>query len=407
MPTNWIDLFAKNIQDYEGYSIGKLFKHLSNPDIISLAGGLPSPDTFPKELMQATSQRLLADDFSSVMNYVPVDGEKGLKEAIVRFLKNDDIDIGPDNLLITSSAQQGLDLTGRMLCDPGDLIILERPTFAGAICAFEMQKPRYAGVPMAGDGLDIDFLRDLLKRLAAQGSRPKFIYVVPEFQNPSGITMSLEKRRDLLELSYEFETLIVEDSPYRWLRFSGEDIPPIYSLDQRNGGENVVAIYTFSKLFCPGMRVGFNIGPAPLVAMMTNIKEGSTLCTPKYNQDMCTAFLGEMGWREHINKARDHYRQKAEVFLAAMDRYFPPELGVDWTRPEGGLFIWATMPEGLDTMKLFYKAIDYGVAFVPGNAFFGENPTTNQMRINFSYPPLEKLDEGVRRLAECVKAELG
>lgn len=406
MSKDWTQYLAGNIQGYEGYSIGKLFKHLSNPDIISLAGGLPSPDTFPQEKMEAFSQKLLADDFSTVMNYVPVDGEKSLKEAVIGFLGHDHINLAEENLLITTSAQQGLDITSRMLCDPGDLIILERPTFAGAICAFEMQRPIYAGAPMDEDGADIDFIRDTLKRCAQTNKMPKFIYVVPEFQNPSGITMSLEKRQDLLAVSYEFETLIVEDSPYRWLRFSGEDIPPIYSLDQRNGGQNVVGIYTFSKLFCPGMRVGFNIGPAALVAMMTNIKEGSTLCTPKYNQDMCTAFLSEMGWREHIQKARIHYRQKADKFLAAMDKYFPPETGVTWTRPEGGLFVWATLPGEIDTMELFYKAIDYGVAFVPGSAFFAENPNHNQMRINFSYPPIGQLDEGVRRLAECVRAEL-
>lgn len=407
MQKDWTRLFTQNIQGYEGYLIGKLFKQLGNPDLISLAGGLPSPDTFQTEQMQAASQKLLQEDINTAMQYTLIDGEPGLREAVIRFLAADDVQIAQENLLITTSAQQGLDLVGRMMCSPGDLIILERPTFSGAICAFDMQKPTYAGAPMEDDGADIDHMGEIIKSYAKIDKRPKFIYVVPDFQNPSGITMSLEKRQALLDLSYEYDLLIVEDSPYRWLKFYGENLPSIYSLDQERGGQNVLGIYTFSKLFCPGMRVGFNIGPASLIEMMTNIKEGSTLCTPKYNQDMCAAWITDMGWQQHMKNCQDYYREKAETFLAAMERHFPPESGVSWTRPRGGFFAWATMPEGVDTMQMLSKAIENGVAYVPGSACFAENPTPNQMRISFSYPPKELLDEAVRRLAECVKDSLG
>lgn len=406
MAKDWTGSIARNIQDYQGYSIGKLIKQMSNPDMISLAAGLPSPETFPRQMMEKAGRELFTTDFDRIMNYSAVDGEPGLKDAIIAFLAEDGIDIDPENLLITTSAQQGLDLTGRMLCDPGHVIILERPTFAGAICSFDMQRPRYIGLPMEEDGADIDHLRQVLKNPASGGQRPKFIYIVPDFQNPAGITLSLAKRRSLVEISHEFGILIVEDSPYRSLRFSGEDIPSLYSLDQQAGGNHVIGIYTFSKLFCPGMRVGFNIGPAPLVAMMTNLKEGSTLCTPKYNQDMCTAFLTDPDRVEQNRRTADFYRTKAEAFLAAMERHFPADSGVSWTRPEGGMFVWATVPEELDTLKLFHRGINHGVAFVPGNAFFGENPSSNQMRLNFSFPPIDRLDEGVRRLAQCVRTEL-
>jgi 2-aminoadipate transaminase len=406
MPQDWTSLFAQNMVGYEGYNIGKLFKHLSNPDIISLAAGLPSPDTFPTGQMQSVTNRLLQEDVDSIMQYVLIGGEPGLRQAVIELLRTEDIDIGEENLLITTSAQQGLDVVSRMLCNSGEVIILERPTFAGAICAFEMQKPIYAGAPMQEDGADIGRMRDILESYAKINVKPKFIYVVPDFQNPSGITMSLEKRQALLDLSYEYGVLIVEDSPYRWLRFSGQNIPSIYSLDQERGGNHVVGIYTFSKFFCPGMRVGFNIGPAPLIEMMTNIKEGSTLCTPKYNQDMCTAFLTEMGWQEHLDRARVYYREKADIFLKAMERHFPPQTGVSWTKPEGGMFAWAMAPKEIDTMELFHKAIERGVAFVPGEAFYAENPERNTMRISFSFPPKNQLDEAVGRLADCLKEML-
>lgn len=234
----------------------------------------------------------------------------------------------------------------------------------------------------------------------------KFIYVVPDFQNPSGISMSREKREAILDLSYEYDIPIVEDSPYRSLRYHGDNLPSIFELDQDRKGDNVIGVYTFSKLFCPGMRVGFNIGPQDVIDKMINIKEGSTLNSPKYNQDMCAAFLQEMDWKAHLENCRVYYRDKLAIFLKTMLEYFPEEMGVSWTRPEGGLFIWATVPDGFDTLALFYEAIKFKVAFVPGRVFYGENPATNHMRINFSYPSKYQLTEAVKRLSDCIKNNL-
>jgi 2-aminoadipate transaminase len=356
--------------------------------------------------MREASRRLLQDDLDNIMQYAVIDGEDGLRKAVIDFLGVNDIEIGQENLLITTSGQQGLDLVSRLLLNTNDVVMLERPSFPGAISAFNLHNPVYAGIPLQDDGADIDCMREVIKAYANINQKPKFIYVIPEFQNPSGITMSLEKREALIELSHEYEILILEDSPYRWLRMYGEDIPSIYSLDQKQGGNNVIGVYTFSKLFCPGLRVGFNIGPAPLIEMMTNIKEGSSLGTPKYNQDMCAEFLNNMGWQGHLKNAQAYYRDKADIFLAALEKYLPTDSGVTWTKPQGGLFTWLTLPEHLDTMQLFYKAIEQGVAFVPGSAFFGENPAKNQMRVSFSYPPKEMLDEAVKRLAGCIKDEL-
>ena len=323
MQQNWKSGFADNIRDYEGYSIGKLFKLLKDPEIISLAGGLPSPDTFLKSDLQRVSQLRLQQDADTIMQYTDIGGEMNLIESVIQFLKEDHINISKENIVITSSGQQGLDLAGRLFLNPGDAVILDRPTFAGAIVAFQMQRPVFAGVDIEEDGSDIAGFRQKIELMTRQHIPLKFIYVVPDFQNPSGISMSMEKREALLDLSYEYEIPIVEDSPYRSLRYHGENLPSIYELDQNRNGDHVIGVYTFSKLFCPGMRVGFNIGPQNVIAKMTNIKEGSTLNTPKYNQDMCTEFLNAMDWKAHIKKCRSYYREKLALILDNLENLFP------------------------------------------------------------------------------------
>jgi len=406
MKQPWKPRFADNVRDYEGYPIGKTIKYLNDPEIISLAGGLPSPDVFLRSEVRAASRRILESSIDRVLQYSPIPGEARLTDAVIRFLARDDIHVEQENLLITTSGQHGLDLTGRLFLDPGDEVLVDRPTFAGAIVAFNLQRPRFVGVDIQAEGTDVAGMRSKVEELMAGGSIPKFIYVVPDFQNPTGITMSLEKREQLLDLAIEYDIPIVEDSPYRDLRYSGDGIPAIYSLDQRRGGGHVVGLYTFSKLFCPGMRVGFNIGPVEVIERMTHIKEGNILNTPKYNQDICAAFLEEMNLEQHLENCRHYYREKLEVFLETMRHHFPPEMGVTWTKPEGGLFLWVTVPEAIDTDELFFDAIDHKVAFVPGEQFYGENPARNHMRINFSFVSKEQLAEAVKRLAACIGKRL-
>ena len=406
MPKDWMSQFADNIKNYEGYSIGKLFKLLNDPEMISLAGGLPSPDTFLKHELLRVSQQRLQEDSDAIMQYTEISGETGLIEAVIQFLKADRINISRENIVITSSGQQGLDLTGRLFLNPGDAVLLDRPTFAGAIVAFQMQRPVFAGVDIEDDGSDIDGFRRQIEKLDRRHAAPKFIYVVPDFQNPTGISMNIEKRCALLDLSYEYDIPIIEDSPYRSLRYYGDKLPSIFELDQNRDGGHVIGVYTFSKLFCPGMRVGFNIGPRDVIEKMTNIKEGSTLNTPKYNQDMCAAFLQQMDWQGHLENCRTYYQDKMAQLLNAMRDYFPKDMGVSWTRPEGGIFLWATVPEGIDTLDLFYEAVKFKVAFVPGEVFYGENPAKNHMRINFSFPSKDQLVEAVKRLSDCLKKYL-
>lgn len=406
MIKDWTSKFSQNIRNYGGYSIGKLFKLLDDPEIISLAGGLPSPDTFLKEETRIASQNRLEEEIESIMQYSSIPGEKSLIEAIISFMQREKIELTAENILVTSSGQHGLDITGRLFLDPGDIVLLDRPTFAGAIVAFQLENPTFVGVDMEEDGSDVAAYREKLEELGRQDKLPKFIYVVPDFQNPTGITMSYAKRQALLDLSYEYDVPILEDSPYRDLRYWGESIPSLYYLDQEREGDHVIGLYTFSKLFFPGVRVGYNLGSKQVISKMTNIKEGNILNTPKYNQDLCTAFLTEMNFQAHIEKCRKYYRKKLQVFLDTMDKYFPEEMGVAWTKPEGGLFLWVTVPPHIDTKELFYEAIKFKVAFVPGEVFYGEHPSKNHMRINFSFASEEQLAEAVKRLSACIKDQL-
>ena len=406
MINDWETRFSKLIGCYDGYSIGKQLDLLKDPEIISLAGGLPSPDVFLKDEVRAAASDRLEKYIDTIMQYTRIRGETAFIDAIIGFLKRDGIEVTGDQVLVTNSGQHGLDILGRLFLNPGDVVLLDRPTFAGAIVAFRMQQPCFVGVDLDENGSNVAAYAREIERLIDQKKKPKFIYVVPDFQNPSGITMGLSRRKDLLACGRAYDIPIVEDSPYKDLRYYGESLPSLYHLDQQLGGGNVIGLYTFSKLFCPGFRIGFNIGPKAVIDKMLNIKEGNLLNTPKFNQDMCTDFLTVMGLEAHLEKCRNYYREKLKLFMATMEQHFPPEMGVSWTHPQGGLFSWVTVPEQINTDDLLYEAVKHKVAFVPGSAFYGENPETNHIRINFSYPTVEQLTTGITRLAQCIQGQL-
>jgi len=395
-------LFTKIMKDFEGYAIGKTLQYLGDPEIISFAGGLPSSDVFPLDIIQNAAQKSLKEDWVNVLQYSPIPGEEELMQAIIDYLKKDNIYIDPENIMITTSGQHGLDLVGRLFLEPEDVIIIDIPTFGGALASFEMESAQYIAKDIKEDGSDVEGMEQGIEELMNQEKKPKFIYVIPDFQNPSGITMSLEKRLALLSLSKKHGIPLVEDSPYRELRYKGEHLPSIYSLDKNQG--NVIGLYTFSKILCPGIRVGFNIGPPEVTQKFSFIKGANILNTPKLNQDICTAFLREYDLDGHFEKATKYYSEKLNFFLEAMEENFSDDIGVKWTKPEGGLFLWITVPEDINTLELFYLAIKEKVAFVPGEVCYPEGfRRYNTMRINFSYPTKEQIVEGVRRLSKVIK----
>jgi 2-aminoadipate transaminase len=394
--------FSRIMQEFKGYAIGKMLRFLKDPGIISFAGGLPSSDVFPVDIIQKAAEKSIKDNFKSVLQYSPIPGEKDLINAIIDYLKKDNIFIEPENIMITTSGQHGLDLVGRLFLDPQDIIVIDLPTFGGALAAFELEDASYLALEIEPDGSDVEGIDKGIQGLISQGKHPKFTYVVPDFQNPSGITMSLEKRHLLLELGKKYKIPIVEDSPYRELRYKGKHLPSIYSLDNNQG--NVIGLYTFSKILCPGLRVGFNIGPPDVINKFSFIKGANILNTPKLNQDICSAFLTEYDLDSHFKKAREYYSEKLNFFLRAMEENFPEESGVEWTKPEGGLFLWITVPQELNTLDLFYLAIEEKVAFVPGEVFYPEGLRKyNTMRINFSFPTRKEIIEGVHRLKRTIE----
>ncbi len=398
-------LFTEIMRSFEGYNIGKMLKYMDNPEIISFAAGMPSAELFPVELVRTTQQRILDNNSDQVLQYSPVQGEKDLLLAVIDYLKRDHIHIAPENIMITTSGQHGLDLVGRLFLEPGDTIICDLPTFGGALAAFEMEAPRYFAKDIQEDGSDIAGMRDGINDLLQKGIFPKFIYVIPDFQNPSGITMSLTKRKELLALGEEYKIPIVEDSPYRELRYRGQDIPSLYTLDNNRG--NVIGIFTFSKIFNPGLRVGFNIGPPEVIKKFSFIKGANILNTPKLNQDICTAFLREYDLDKHFRKARAFYSEKLDFFLETLNEFFSDLKEVHWTVSEGGLFLWMTVPKHINTMELFHAAIKEKVAFVPGELFFPrEYEQFNKMRLNFSFPSKKQVVQGVQRLRNVINKYL-
>jgi len=395
-------LFTKIMKSYEGYNIGKIMQSITGPDIVSFAGGLPCPDVFPVALIQEATERALKEDWKQVLQYSPVTGEGELIEAIIGYLKTDDIHIELENIMITTSGQHGLDLVGRLFLDPKDHIISDLPTFGGALASFEMEEAQYIALDIEEDGSDVEGMETGIIKSIKKGGNPKFIYVVPDFQNPSGITTRLEKRLALLDISQKYAIPIVEDSPYRELRYKGETIPSLYSLDNNQG--NVIGVYTFSKILCPGLRVGFNIGPPEVIKKFSFIKGGNILNTPKLNQDICTVFLRDYDLEAHFKKSRKIYSEKLNFFLNALEENFPEGMGIKWTTPEGGMFLWITVPDEINTSELFNIAIEEKVAFVPGEACYPHALRKhNSMRINFSYPTKEEIIEGVRRVSTAIK----
>ena len=398
-------LFTEIMRSFEGYNIGKMLKYMDDPEIISFAPGMPSAELFPVELIQTTQQRILDNNSAQVLQYSPVQGEKDLMLAVINYLKRDHVYIAPENIMITTSGQHGLDLVGRLFLEPGDTIVCDLPTFGGALAAFEMEAPRYFAKDIQKDGSDIAGMRTGIIDLLQKGIAPKFIYVVPDFQNPSGITMSLKKRKTLLALGEEYKIPIVEDSPYRELRYKGQDIPSLYTLDDNRG--NVIGIYTFSKIFNPGLRVGFNIGPPEVIKKFSFIKGANILNTPKLNQDICTAFLREFDLDQHFRKARAFYSEKLDFFLETLNELFSNLKEIHWTVSKGGLFLWMTVPKHINTMELFHAAIKEKVAFVPGELFFPRGyEQFNTMRLNFSFPSKKQIVKGLERLRNVINRYL-
>ncbi len=394
-------LYSRNALNMKRSLIRELLKLSRRPDIISFAGGMPDPQTFPVEELADISALVLREKGATALQYGPTEGEPALREALAHWLTKERLDLRAENILVTSGSQQALDLLAQVLIDPGDPVIVELPSYIGALQAFAAHRARMIGVPQDDEGIRTDLLEKALERLSRRKRRPKFIYIVPDFQNPSGVTLTLARRQELLALASRFEVPLVEDSPYRVLRFSGEPMPAIYSLDPQR---HVLALGTFSKIFCPGMRLGWLLTPEAWMERFIIAKQGMDLCSPSFTQFIAVEYMRRGLLDREVESIRALYSRKLGVMLAALEKQMPR--GVSWTRPEGGLFLWVKLPRRMNATELFPKAVEKKVAYVIGSAFFCNGKGHNTMRLNFSYPSEEQIEEGIQRLAGVIRENL-
>ncbi|MBI5240097.1 MAG: PLP-dependent aminotransferase family protein [Elusimicrobia bacterium] len=382
--------------------IRELLKLTNKPEIISFAGGLPSPSTFPSEALAEMAARIIKENAKASLQYGPTEGLPELKAQIVKLLREEEgINASPSNILVTTASQQALDIVGRTFIDPSDPILVELPSYIGGLQVFNSYGARLMGVKADDHGVLVDDLETKLTKLRQEEEHYKFVYIVPDFQNPSGVTLTGERRRELIKLSERYNVLLIEDSPYRQVRFEGEAPPMLYKLDNTH---NVISLFTFSKTLAPGLRLGFILADERIIQKMAILKQSLDLCTSSLNQLIAAEFLKSGLAREHINGVKSLYRARKDAMIGALERYMPD--GVSWTRPEGGLFLWVRLPEHMNADELFYEAIKENVAYVIGSAFHCDGGGQNTMRLNFSYPTPEQIDDGIKRLAKVVKANM-
>lgn len=391
--------FSSSAKRMKKSEIRELLKLTRQPGIISFAGGLPAPDLFPVEEIKEISSLVMEREGTMALQYGPTEGDTRLREELLKLSKKDGVDLSLDQLVIITSSQQGLDLVGKVFVDPGDIVMTGNPTYVGGIQAFNSYGAKMVGVELDDQGMNVELLEAKVKELVAEGKKPRFVYVVPDFQNPSGLTMGLERRKQLIDVAERHDLIIIEDSPYRQLRFEGEPEPPLISLNS----ERVLALYTFSKILLPGFRLGWMAGPKGLIQKLVIAKQAVDLCSPPFNQAILAEYVKRGSLEKQISMIIDAYRDKRDFMLAKLDEYMPKLDGLKWTRPQGGLFLWVTLPSHIDTTDIFPKAIEKKVAYVVGRAFYPNEGGQHSMRINFSYASIEEIDQGVQRLAELIK----
>lgn len=394
-------LFASRTQVMRSSAMRDLMALTEREDIISLAGGLPDTSSFPAESFAAIMSSVAVDSCARSLQYGPTEGLAVLKSCIAEVMAEEGTQIDPDDVLVTTGGQQVIDLVCKTLIDPGDVIVAEGPTYPGAVPTFCSYEADVIQIDGDEDGMRIDELERTLDRLDREGRRPKFVYVVPTFQNPSGTTMSLARRRRLIEVTRARELLVLEDNPYGLLRYEGDALPTLYSLD---GGEFVIYLGTFSKILSPGVRLGWSVGPRPVLDKMNVGKQAADLCSSSLTQLFVAAYFAGGRWQDYVHSLKEIYRRRRDVMLDALAESFGPEC--HWTHPRGGLFIWATLPDYIDTTDLLARALDQHVAFVPGRAAFLDGRGASSMRLNFSGVGEADIREGIRRIGEVVREQI-
>lgn len=387
--------FAQRLDHVTGSAIRAIFALLGQPGMISFAGGNPSPESFPKEEIAAIAEQLIRERGSSILQYGGTPGIGSLKETVIGMLLERGISAQPEEVIITSGATQGIGLAAKTLLNPGDVILTESPTFIGALQTFLMFEADIKGVEMDDEGMVMDDLERKLKQY-----HPKFVYTIPTFQNPTGRTMSLERRKKMAELCAQSGTLILEDDPYCDLRYSGEPVAPIKSFAPKDG---VIYLLSFSKIISPGLRVGAAVADPQIIAKFNIAKQGEDLHTANLSQEIVNAYMRSGKVSTHIASIREQYRSKRDAMIAKLETF--PQ-GVRYTKTDGGLFIWVSLPESMNATEMFKQCVDAGVAYVPGVHFFPEGGHDNTLRLNFSMASFEQIDKGMDKLKSVIESNM-
>jgi 2-aminoadipate transaminase len=394
-------LFAERTRVMRSSAMRDLMEITARPEVISLAGGLPDTSTFPPATFAAQMTRIAQESSAEALQYGPTEGFVETKECIREVMRAEGMEPDLDDIIVTTGGQQAIDLVAKTLVDPGDVVIAEAPTYPGAVPVFCSYQAETLQVGVDSDGMRIDELEQVLDRLAADGRRPKFIYTVPSFQNPAGVTMSASRRARLVELARDRELLVLEDNPYGLLRYDGEPVEPLYKLD---GGDYVLYLGTFSKILSPGIRLGWLCAPPPVMEKVVLGKQAADLCTSTLTQYFVREYFAEGRWRDYVGDLCAIYRERRDAMLEALNTYFPA--GATWSEPQGGLFCWATLPGYIDTTDLLAKALRENVAFVPGAAAYVDGRGGSSMRLNFSASGPDEIREGIKRIGAVVAEQL-
>lgn len=397
-----IDQFLSNSgKSLKRSAIREILKHLQKPGMISFAGGLPAPQTFPVNDLREIVNEILEKEGPESLQYGTTEGDPLLRKILVERHNMQGLKIDIENLIITTASQQALDLIAKVLLDPGDWVICGLPSYLGGINAFTLYGAKLKGITLDENGMKPDELEENIIILKELGQKIKFIYVIPDFQNPSGITIPESRRQNIIEIADRYNLLIVEDSPYREVRFEGEPQRLMYELDTTG---RVITLFTFSKIFAPGFRVGWVIGQPEILDKLVMAKQTADLCTSSFVQKIIARYMQKGLLEQNLSKTIDLYRERRNLMISCFKKYMPE--GVSWTEPLGGLFLFVTLPSHLDADEIFKKAIVKNVAFVAGSSFFCNNAGHNTMRINFSFSNKEEIETGVKRLSEVIGVEL-
>ena len=394
---DWESRLAERTKRMQSSVIREILKLTMQPDVISFAGGLPASDFFPVREFDEACRHILQHGAPVALQYSPTEGYRPLKEWLAKTMAKYGIEVTPENILMVSGSQQGLDLIGKLLVDPEAYLVTSQPTYLGALQAWNAYRARYRAVPLDDQGMCVDELPDILDA----SPLPRFIYVLPNFHNPSGTTLPLERRQRLVEIARKYDLVIIEDDPYGELRYEGKDITPIFRL----APERTIYLSTFSKTLAPGIRLAWVVAPKPMISRFVQAKQGADLHTGTFVQMVANDICQRGILRQHIERLRQVYRQRRDTMLAALEEHWPEE--TSWTRPHGGLFLWALASECINTRDFLEEAAAAGVAYVPGYAFYpGKEGGEHAMRLNFSNANEEMIHEGIHRLGVAMKREL-